>query len=60
VHDLPSIFAALDNVREHGALIASATFVTAHGDVVIEAGPLGHAVVAHGERRYLDGEATAA
>lgn len=57
--DLAGVFAALDNVRDHGALIATATFVTSHGEVVLEAGPLGRVIIAHGQRQYLDDELAA-
>lgn len=33
--DVPGVFAALDNVRDHGAAEATATFITSRGTVTL-------------------------
>ena len=49
--DLAHVFTVLDEVRDRtGALVASTTFLTAHGLVGIVSGPDGRAMTVNGER----------
>lgn len=50
VIDLATVWLALDDVVECGALAASATFLTAHGLVCVATGPDGRAITVNGER----------
>ena len=48
--DLAVVWRALDDVRECGALVASATFLTSHGLVAVASGPDGRALTVNGQR----------
>ena len=55
VIDLTAVWRALDDVRDCGALAASATFLTAHGLVCVAAGPNGRAMSVNGESVPMEG-----
>lgn len=54
--DLARVWAALDDVRECGAISVAATFLTGHGLVCVACGPSGRALSVNGERVALDGD----
>jgi hypothetical protein len=58
--NLKAVWSALDDVRNCGALAASATFLTSHGLVSIATGPEGRSLSVDGQTIELDADDVAA